>query len=421
MPLLDNVIIGFGSAVVIGFVVWLIVQSVQSAKKTSSAPSSGSASKETAGSVSTPVFVPAPEAAPLPVAQPPADPAPLLTPTSTQPQITQPQAAGPAPTVPGPDSTQIQTAPAAPVPQQPTTGGQLPAAMHPAPVNEWQCVPGWNGPIRYKDGVIQCIGTTACHPVSSSATCVSMASRLNTEPSFLAGVESLRQLFSCAAGSGQPPCNYTVQQGKITPAKGKPAPNQWQCLPGWNGPVKFENGIVSCTGSYRCMEQSNAAECNVLAEKLRDLPGFEKMITEAENIRQCTPNQSGAIPCSFTESAFTGIVTDRPPVISSIDGLWGKPLILHMPTPYPSVGKLTAVFTVSGADAVRVDSKLYTNINGEIVEGAVSANGKIISKTTTSMTAQIEGETAPYRLSIIDGTKVRLEIADNVFEGTVAT
>ncbi len=151
--------------------------------------------------------VPVPSETPAPVTTPtPAAPAPVPAPTPAS-----------SPTLPVPSPTPITPIPTpSPVPSPMPTPS--PSVGTPIASNEWHCVSGWNSPLRVVDGKIQCLGGTACQPLGNSAQCAAVASKLNTEPDFLKGIQSINHLRLCQLNDAQKvPCGYAISNdGKIS-------------------------------------------------------------------------------------------------------------------------------------------------------------------------------------------------------------
>ncbi len=171
-------------------------------------------------------------------------------------------------------------------------------------------------------------------------------------------------------------------------------------MTGYNGPVKFVNGEVHCTGSYKCMEQESFDQCQKVAEKLRTDPTFEKTFSDMGNIRKCSRPDLEPTPCAWTETKFrTGQNSDSTSI--RFPNLYGKALIHYDPkfTGTSSLKKLYVISKINSTD-IRIEKTV-----------TFTEDGKVLQNETTVDVGKL-GNEQPYKLEFKhgSGTPAQVEI-----------
>ncbi len=93
----------------------------------------------------------------------------------------------------------------------------------------------------------------------------------------------------------------------------------WQCLDGFDGPVKLENGIVSCLGSEEC--ERKGAHCAWWADMQNKNPKHSA-------VRKCTHAANEPIPCGWTKADFPKPRTTFS-LAYTVDEVCEKPLMFY--------------------------------------------------------------------------------------------
>ena len=327
--------------------------------------------------------------APAPAQQQVSIPSPEANKQVSETTPTQPQQ--PAQTQP----EQTPTPTPAPQPATTTVPTPVPASAigivgTPVPESAWRCVAGWNGPIKVENGRISCVGTHSCTLQANSAMCMELANKLNHGGSTLAELTQAQMIRKCDINDAQPsPCGYVIgADGNISP----PAPlkpSEWQCLSGFDGPVKYENGYVYCTGAQGCTPKLSAKECGTTAEKMRKDPVYMKIIEDSGLIRKC-PDGSTTEPCIWSESRFTSGANSASSIIQ-FPNLYDKAIVwLNPSNTSTNVMKRTYIISRRQHETTRQE---MTEVH--------TVDGKVESNTTLVGTGNITEE-SPYLLRIRD-------------------